>query len=214
MLRAALLAALGAASLAAPVAHADAPPGTVDEIGVQIPASLPDDEGQPVVLDGGVDIPRQGCPCPGVIINHGFLGNWKDSGSMARELASHGYVVLRYSSRGFGNTPGEVDLMGPKERQDLLDAVHWLNNPDSPVVGGLVTHNRIGQFGGSYGGAHAWSLARSGDPAVRTTVPTATWSDIYQALLPNNVELLAYTHGFYATGLQPVAAAHNGQLSP
>src|SRR5881227_1787859 len=174
---------------------------TVKEIPVSIPATQPDDEGNPVKLDGGVDVPDSGCPCPGVIINHGFLGNWHDSGNMARELASYGYVVLRYSSRGFGNTPGEVDLMGPKERQDLLDAVHWLNNPASPVVGGRVVPDDIGQFGGSYGGAHAWSLATSGDPAVRTVIPTATWTDIYDALMPNDVELLAYVNGFYATGL-------------
>src|SRR4051794_417055 len=178
---------------------------------VSIQATEPDDEGNPVKLDGGIDYPTAGCPCPGVIINHGFTGKWTDSGSVARNLAGDGYVVLRYSSRGFGNTPGEVDLMGPKETQDLLDAVHWLNDPSNKVVGGLVLHNRIGQFGGSYGGAHAWALARSGDPAVRTVVPTATWSDIYQALLPDNVELLAYANGFYATGWNPTGKAINNQ---
>jgi ABC-2 type transport system ATP-binding protein len=183
----------------------------VKEIPVQVPATQPTDSGAPVKLDGGIDVPTSGCPCPGVIINHGFTGKWTDSGSVARELASHGYVVLRYSSRGFGKTPGEVDLMGPKETQDLLDAVHWLNDPANPVVGGLVTHNRIGQFGGSYGGAHAWALARSGDPAVRTVIPTATWSDIYNALLPNNVELLAYVNGFFATGWNPTAQPINNQ---
>src|SRR3954468_14588817 len=183
----------------------------VKEVGVQVPATQPTDSGDPVQLDGGVDYQTSGCPCPGVIINHGFTGKWTDSGGVARELASHGYVVLRYSSRGFGNTPGEVDLMGPKETQDLLDAVHWLNDPANPVVGGLVTHNRIGQFGGSYGGAHAWALARSGDPAVRTVIPTATWSDIYSALLPNNVELLAYVNGFFATGWNPTAQPINNQ---
>ena len=183
----------------------------VKEVPVSIPATQPTDEGDPVKLDGGVDFPTSGCPCPGVIINHGFTGKWTDSGSVARELASHGYVVLRYSSRGFGKTPGEVDLMGPKETQDLLDAVHWLNDPKNPVVGGMVVHNRIGQFGGSYGGAHAWALARSGDPAVRTVIPTATWSDIYDALLPNNVELLAYVNGFFATGWNPTAAPINNQ---
>jgi ABC-2 type transport system ATP-binding protein len=178
---------------------------------VSIKATQPDDEGAPVALDGGVDYPTSGCPCPGVIINHGFTGKWTDSGNVARDLAGHGYVVLRYSSRGFGKTPGEVDLMGPKETQDLLDAVHWLNDQDNPVVGGLVTRNRIGQFGGSYGGAHAWALARSGDPAVRTVIPTATWSDIYDALLPNNVELLAYVNGFFATGWNPTAQPINNQ---
>src|SRR4051794_38231874 len=159
---------------AAPAARAAKPPFAVTETPVSIPASLPDDEGNPVVLDGGIDVPDSGCPCPGVIINHGFLGNWKDSGDMARALAAQGYVVLRYSSRGFGKTPGEVDLMGPKEQEDLVDAVHWLNARAD------VVHNDIGQFGGSYGGAHAWSLAMADDPAVRTVVPTATWTDIYQ----------------------------------
>ena len=121
--------------VAAPSASA-ATPVPVREVPVSIPATQPDDEGNPVKLDGGLDIPQSGCPCPGVIINHGFLGSWHDSGDLARQLASYGYVVLRYSSRGFGNTPGEVDLMGPKERQDLLDAVHWLNDPHNPVVGG------------------------------------------------------------------------------
>jgi ABC-2 type transport system ATP-binding protein len=201
------------ACLVAPGAADAAVPIAVSEIPVTIPATQPDDQGAPVALDGGVDIPSSGCPCPGVIINHGFLGTWKDSGNVARELAANGYVVLRYSSRGFGKTPGEVDLMGPKESQDLLDAVHWLNNRRNTVVGGLVWHNRIGQFGGSYGGAHAWSLARSGDRAVRTVIPTATWTDAYDALLPNNVELLAYVNGFYATGLEPIAKAQNSELS-
>jgi ABC-2 type transport system ATP-binding protein len=209
LLRALLLTCGAVALLGLPAAaQADATVGVV-ETPVSIPASLPDDEGNPVTLDGGVDVPASGCPCPGVIINHGFLGSWTDSEGEAKALASHGYVVLRYSSRGFGNTPGEVDLMGPKERQDLLDAVHWLNNPNSAVVGGHVTPNDIGQFGGSYGGAHAWALAMADDPAVRTVVPTATWTDIYGALMPNDVELLAYVNGFYATGLDPVVGAEN-----
>lgn len=161
---------------------------------VQIPASQPDDKGEPVVLDGGLTAPDAGCPCPGVIINHGFLGRWQDSQRITDQLAAAGYVVLRYSSRGFGETPGEVDLMGPKETRDLLDAVDWLNAHP------LVQRGRIGQFGGSYGGAHAWALAASGHPAVRTTVPTATWTDIYSALVPNGAMLLAYANGFYASG--------------
>ncbi|MHB8593954.1 MAG: alpha/beta hydrolase family protein, partial [Acidimicrobiales bacterium] len=145
-------AGVGAWSAANAVVH-------VNETPVSIPASMPDDEGRPVALDGAVDVPSSGCPCPGVIINHGFLGSWHDDQNLADQLAGSGYVVLRYSSRGFGNTPGEVDLVGPKEVQDLLDAVHWLNNPANPVVGGDVVHNDIGQYGASYGGAHAWALA-------------------------------------------------------
>jgi putative CocE/NonD family hydrolase len=42
-------------------------------------------------------------------------------------------------------------------------------------------------------------------------IPTATWSDIYSALLPNNVELLAYLNGFFATGWNPTAEPINNQ---
>ncbi|MHB1488064.1 MAG: CocE/NonD family hydrolase [Acidimicrobiales bacterium] len=196
-----------------PSAQAATSPVGVTEIPVSIPASMPDDEGRPVALDGAVDVPSHGCPCPGVLINHGFLGSWHDDQNLADQLAGSGYVVLRYSSRGFGNTPGEVDLVGPKEVQDILDAVHWLNNPANPVVGGDVVHNDIGQYGASYGGAQAWALARANDPAVRTVVPTATWTNLYQSLVPNDVEKLAYLNGFYASGLDPVAAAQNGQVS-
>ena len=63
---------------------------------ISIPASQPDDSGDPVELDGGVTYPSDGCPCPGVIINHGFLGRWQDSGRMTEKLAAQGYVVLRY----------------------------------------------------------------------------------------------------------------------
>ena len=198
-----LVALLAGPAMAPRPAHASG----YQEIPVSIPASLPDDEGNPVALDGGVDVPTSNCPCPGVIINHGFLGQWTDSGDVAHRLAAQGYVVLRYSSRGFGSTPGEVDLVGPKERQDLLDAVHWLNGRPE------VVKNDIGQYGASYGGGHAWALALANDPAVRTVVPTATWTDFYQALAPNDVLLAAYVNGFYATGYDPTADAVNDASS-
>ena len=206
-----LVASLALSPMAAvPVAHAD---GGYTEFAVSIPASQPDDFGNPVVLDGGVDIPNAGCPCPVIVINHGFLGNWTNSGDVAAAFANNGYIVLRYSSRGFGKTPGQVDLIGPKERQDFLDAVHFANDEQIPELVGKVIHNDVGQYGGSYGGGHAWWAAMSGDPAIRTSVPTATWSDFYQALLPNDVMLAAYTNGFYATGYDPTASVANNLTS-
>jgi ABC-2 type transport system ATP-binding protein len=203
-------AALAVAPVVVPLAQAD---GSYTEIAVSIPASMPDDSGNPVVLDGGIDIPAAGCPCPVIVINHGFLGSWHDSGDVAKAFAEHGYIVLRYSSRGFGETPGQVDLIGPKERQDFLDAVHFVNDEKAPALVGKVTHNDVGQYGGSYGGGHAWWAAMSGDPAIRTAVPTATWSDFYQALLPNDVMLAAYANGFYATGYDPTASVVNNLTS-
>jgi putative CocE/NonD family hydrolase len=192
------------------LAHAD---GGFTEYPVSIPASQPDDNSNPVTLDGAVDVPNSGCPCPVVVINHGFLGSWHDSGDVASAFANHGYIVLRYSSRGFGNSPGQVDLVGPKEQQDFLDAVHFVNDEKAPQLTGLVIHNDVGQYGGSYGGGHAWYAAMSGDPAIRTAIPTATWTDFYQALLPNDVMLAAYVNGFYATGYDPTASVANNVTS-
>lgn len=207
---AALAALLAASSLAAVPAAATAASPPYTEVPVHIPATYPDDEGNPVTLDGAVDIPTSGCPCPVVLINHGFLGQWQDNGDVADKLARNGYIVLRYSSRGFGNTPGEVDLVGPKETQDMLDAVHFVNDERIPQLAGQVIHNDVGQWGASYGGVHAWALATSGDPAIRTVVPTDTWTDAYQALVPNDVFLLTYINGFYATGWNPTASLING----
>ncbi len=106
--------------------------------------------------------------------------------------------MLRYSSRGFGATKGQVDLVGPKEQHDLLAAINWLNT--SPSV--PVWKDHIGQYGGSYGGAHALALARSGSTAVRAVIAAATWTDAYAGLLPNGVLKQAYLSGFYAAGRQ------------
>jgi ABC-2 type transport system ATP-binding protein len=179
---------------------------------VTLHASMPDDEGNPVLLDGAVDVPTSGCPCPGVLVNHGFEGSWHSEDGTAHSLAGHGYVVIRYSSRGFGASNGEVDLVGPKERQDMLDAIHWLEDPANPLVGGMVIPDDVGQYGASYGGIHAWNLALLNDPAVRTVIPTAAWSDAYQALLPNDVLRMVYDAGFYATGFAPVAQAIGGNV--
>jgi ABC-2 type transport system ATP-binding protein len=210
---AALVALIAASAPLSIIPAAGADPQPYVQVAVHIPATYPDDEGKPVFLDGAVEIPTSGCPCPAILINHGFLGQWQDNSNVADLLARHGYVVLRYSSRGFGNTPGEVDLVGPKETQDLLDAVHFLNDEKIPELVGKVIHDDIGQWGASYGGGQAWALAASGDPAVRTVVPTDTWTDFYQALLPNDVLLLTYVNGFYVTGYDPTAWLVNGATS-
>ena len=121
-----------------------------------------------------------------------------DSGELAESSAKAGYIVLRYSSRGFGDTKGQVDLVGPKEQRDLQTAVAWLDNPANVPIWA----DHIGQYGGSYRGAHALALARSGNPAVRAVIAAATWTDAYAGLVPHGVLKLAYLSGFYAAGRQ------------
>jgi len=204
-----------AGAVAAPSAQADKPI-TDDRVGVnapyafqtrdvRIPVPDPDLYGAPVTLDARVLVPTGTGPFAGLIINHGYLGNKTGDGELAESAAKAGYIVLRYSSRGFGDTKGQVDLVGPKEQRDLQTAVAWLNNPVNVPI--WVDH--IGQYGGSYGGAHALALARSGNPAIRTVIAAATWTDAYAGLVPNGVLKMTYLSGFYAAGRQRTDGYNN-----
>jgi ABC-2 type transport system ATP-binding protein len=177
---------------------------TVDtsEVDIRIPVGQLTDTGEVTSLDARIVLPdAAACPCPAVVWNHGFGGNKGGDSTERRIVASNGYVVLSYTSRGFGDSIGQVDLMGAKEIQDQLDAVDWLIDPENAVTGGMVIADSVGQYGASYGGFHAWALARSMHPAVRTTVPTATATQLYEAIVPGDVEMLAWANGFYATGI-------------
>lgn len=156
----------------------------------------PDMFGATVQLDARVLTPVGTGPFAGLLINHGYLGNKTGDGDTAEAAAAKGFIVLRYSSRGFGNTKGQVDLVGPKEINDMLTAIHWLNNPSN----GPIWVNHIGHYGGSYGGAHDLQLGVANDPAVRALIPAATWFDLYQGLVPNDVLKVTYLSGFYAAG--------------
>lgn len=194
-----------AIALLAGTAWADPDPSTVTltTVTTRIPAKYPDDNGNPVTLDAELVIPNIDRTSPGIVWNHGFGGHKGNDRSTREWLARHGYIILSYTSRGFGDTPGQVDLMGVKEQQDLLDAVNWLIDPNNTFVAGKIRPDSIGQAGASYGGLHAWALARSGHPAVKTVVPIATATDLYDAIVPYDVAMLVWPLGFYATGYIP-----------
>ncbi len=136
-------------------------------------------------------------------------------------FASRGYVALNYSIRGWHGSCGPdraksrllPDTM-PKEcvsreywvhvadpRWEIRDAQHLIGEL---VDTGLVDPARIGVTGGSYGGAHAWRLALTGDRMVNAegvevpwvsrrgvplhvavAAPFYTWANLAAALLPN-----------------------------
>ena len=200
LLAALALVASTALGTAAPLAHADAPAVAPDQVGANAPYTfttrdfrLPvtdlDMFGNPVTLDARVLVPNGTGPFAGLLINHGYLGDKGGDGDTAEAAARLGYIVLRYTSRGFGaatppdspptsapplpttgsdaGTKGQVDLVGGPETHDMLQAIDWLNNPANVPI--WVDH--IGHYGGSYGGAHDYALAQQNHPAIRALVP-------------------------------------------
>jgi predicted acyl esterase len=143
--------------------------------------SLTMDDG--VRIDASLDVPP-GSPPPGgwpaVMMFHGLGGNHK---SLAQGLGpaylAKGYAVFAPDARGHGTSGGYVSLDGPREVADVRAEFQWLaSRPE-------ISDTQIGGWGISLGGGAAWNSVVAGVPfkAVETF---ETWSDLYEALYPNN----------------------------
>jgi pimeloyl-ACP methyl ester carboxylesterase len=144
-----------------------------------------------IQIDTDLYIPSDATPAtpqPAVIYANGFGGAKDDaSGStIGPWLASHGYVVLAYSSSGFGNSGGCIELDSPQyDAQDvsaLIDVLAtkpyvYRDGPGDP---------RVAMIGGSYGGA-IQLMAAASDPRLDVIAPFRTWDDLQYALSPQHL---------------------------
>jgi ABC-2 type transport system ATP-binding protein len=126
-------------------------------------------------------------PQPAILMTHGFGGS-KLSGevtAMASFLARHGYVVLTYTSQGFGKSSGCIALQS--RSYDVKDARQLITKVLQSKA--YVKKDRkgavVGTVGGSYGGGIQANLAES-DSRIRAIAPGRTWSDLRYSLDPNN----------------------------
>ena len=127
------------------------------------------------LIHGQVFLPRGGGRHPGVIFVHGgpprqmmltwhYFDYYSNSYAVNQYLASRGFIVLSVNYRcgiGYGhdfNFPARWGPTGASEYQDVVAGARFLQrNP-------LVNRNRIGIWGGSYGGyLTALALARNSD---------------------------------------------------
>jgi len=145
-------------------------------------------------------------PQPAILMTHGF-GLTKDSAevvSTARFFAAHGYVVLTYTSSGFGASGGCVTLQSAD--YDVKSARQLINKVLEPRPD--VLHDRrgvvVGTIGGSYGGGVQLPLAAA-DQRVRTSVVGRTWNNLIYSLDPNNRVVpgdeTGLTHGLNKQGV-------------
>ncbi|MFL5606981.1 MAG: alpha/beta hydrolase family protein [Gemmatimonadaceae bacterium] len=154
-------------------------------------------------------------PTPLVVLIHGYAGSKTSSGEISQPLIDEGYAVLRYSTRGFGDSWGQVNLV------DVSAEVGDLRSMIAQVVDQADYHldpGAVAVTGASYGGGHSWLAAlqpsfttpNRNAVHIKTVVPIAAWSDLLYALLPNGRERhsidhvggakLSYINGLYASG--------------
>ncbi|MCD0452174.1 alpha/beta fold hydrolase [Actinocorallia sp. API 0066] len=139
-----------------------------------------------VTLDASFYRPEGLGPVPAVLLAHGFGGSKRSQAAAARELAGHGYAVLTWSARGFGESGGQIALNSPDyEVKDTRQLIDWLaRRPE--VRKDAPGDPRVGMAGPSYGGAISL-LTAAYDSRVDALVPSITWHDLSDALLPDGV---------------------------
>ena len=99
----------------------------------------------------------------------------------ARYLASAGYLVLAYNSRGWAGSDGEVDSAGPNDVADFRKVLDWL------VAEQGADPFRIGAGGISLGAGTAL-VAAAFEPRVRAVVSMSGWSDLFVSVFGNDTE--------------------------
>ena len=90
----------------------------------------------------------------------------------------HGYAVAQIAVRGTGTSGGCMDLMGPDEVADLDQAITWLGEQD-------WSNGNVAMVGASYDGSTPWEVASTGNPHLKTIVPTSGLPDIFDLMFRN-----------------------------
>jgi len=129
-------------------------------------------------IDGNVMIPNGGnanSRYPAIV----FVNSWAldkiEYLAQAAAFAKKGYITLTYSTRGFGNSEGLINVAGPKDMEDLRAVLNWLK-ANTPVDAA-----NIGMAGISYGaGISLLGLAQM--PEVKTAAAMSGWGNLENSL--------------------------------
>ncbi len=134
---------------------------------------------------------------PAIMLLHGLgqtrntsdFVNWSPNSMAAQYLAPEGYAVLTYDARAHGESGGLFTLDGPRELADLRELLTWLTTKHP------VDAQHVGAYGASYGGGLVWKAAVEGFPFA-AIAPTATWTDLQEALAPQGLVRAGIIVGF------------------
>jgi len=131
------------------------------------------------------------CGWPLLIAVHGLPSNKQAAAARAADFAQRGYLVVAYDVRGQGAgialNPGRGSgIMSLQEWIDMFEVIEWARS----TYPNLVDNQRVGVFGVSQGGAHAWAAAawsgRQPPPNPRRSTPFPTVNAVAATAMPPN----------------------------
>jgi ABC-2 type transport system ATP-binding protein len=161
--------------------------------GTEIPAVL-------FVPDGGADA--------ALLTTHGWGGSKSSVEGYGPLATDHGYALVAFDQRGFGESTAEVGLSGPKEVADVSALIDFLR-ADDRIDNAADGEPNIGMLGASYAGGIQLNAAAV-DDRIDALVPVVPWHDLAFSLVPNGVPKLGWTTLLYGSGI----AASRGVESP
>ncbi|EAT13043.1 predicted acyl esterases [Oceanobacter sp. RED65] len=143
---------------------------------------------------------------PAIIFINSWGLNEYEYLKQAGELAEKGYIVLSYSTRGWGTSGGQINTAGPKDMADLSNVIDFLiaNYPVDP--------NNIGSAGISYGSGISL-LGAAHDDRIKAVSAMSSWGDLVDALYGNNTPRLVWGEILTLTGdllgdMDPIVNQH------
>ena len=166
--------------LAALVALVQAPPGQAVAPGFAVAyRTIPGEGGTPLKAFVVTPTGRGSGPFPLLVFPSSWGVNNIEYVGAAAELAyESGYSVISYTSRGFYDSAGEIDVAGPDTVADVSRVIDW----GLAHAGGDPA--RVGVGGISYGAGQSL-LAAARDPRIKAVTALSTWTDLARSLYPN-----------------------------
>jgi putative CocE/NonD family hydrolase len=139
--------------------------------------SIPGDGGTP--LHAFVITPTGPGPFPLLVMPSSWgAPDLEYVGEGAKLAYQDGYEVISYTSRGFEDSGGEIDVAGAQTMADVSKVIDW-GLANTPADAG-----KIGVAGISYGAGQAL-LAAGMDPRIKAVAAMDAWSDLGASLYPN-----------------------------
>lgn len=152
------------------------------------------------VLKASKWVPASGCPCAAIVETNGWNNRHDEATELrfAERYAGLGYYVLGFTSRGWGNSEGDIELDGPKEQADTKAILDFLAEQPEVLLDG-PGDPRVGMIGESYAGGIQLLVAQE-DRRLDALVPLITWSNLLDSLAPHDVLKVGWVSELYATG--------------